>query len=508
MRTLASLALCLAVRCGPATQGPLALSSSSEAPASTPATSERRAARPAAVAREVAATTTRRRGDCDDARSGPLVAGPSEVARRRARGDMDIETGFERVRALVAQSPGPRPGRIRDPALERWLAGIVAELRRANERARLPFTPGEPRQPVDDVSSMYNDCALEIIDADLATGSAHLGSVKRAMILVDGDVSIPFIRDSIVIATGRVRSAFVDNSVVIAGGELRVSGGGRRFADGRGGIPNILLSGATVRGPSWGAVVGAPDGVDWQPRWGSVLVSSPAMQRVAPGASRTSSVILAHTVVSPLAGRYEAAVSRGERPRVCLYAAGEERELACGLQGQALRGELAGWRIAFSSDTLVTLARGEERLRVHPSRAPLGPSGGLSPPANAEVHAVGVYDSPLPYGNIRVRVHPRDAPVVLVLMSHEAVSWEVQAEGVELAGVVLAGYRLASVRGLPPGTPVVTRVHELGERAFRTHEADDPTVKASLHEVLGRAIAPRSFVGFEHAPPEVDLAAD
>ena len=105
----------------------------------------------------------------------------------------------------------------------------------ASERARLPFTPGEPRQPVDDVSSMYNDCALEIIDADLATGSAHLGSVKRAMILVDGDVSIPFIRDSIVIATGRVRSAFVDNSVVIAGGELRVSGGGRRFADGRGG---------------------------------------------------------------------------------------------------------------------------------------------------------------------------------------------------------------------------------------------------------------------------------
>jgi hypothetical protein len=431
----------------------------------------------------------------------PPRAGPADAPL--PAGAVELGAAWARVRAITAAAP--RPGdRIRDAALEAWLDAMIEEVRRVDPRARLPFEPGEPRRPVTATHSTYTGKDGELIDGDLATPSILLGSVKRALVLVDGDANLGFIRDSIVVVTGRLHAAFIDDSVVIAGAGIEVSHGCRTFGERRGGgIPCVLLSGTTVRGGAFGAILGAPDGSDVHLEAGSTFISSPAMERVAGAATKRARLVLARLTTSTLEAGLEAAVGPGPIPRVCVYRRGEPAAISCAAERGLLGGALDGWRLAFSSSRLVVLARGSERIRLAPDRPALADQPAtLAVPRGAEVHLIGAYAPVLPRGRVTVEVERRGAPIVLVLMSHESIDWQVRvARGVEIAGVVLAGWEQSWVSGV--AAPIATRLHVFGEPAFYAYaEGGDgwSDVGSGLADVLGRTVQHTSFQGSERAP--------
>lgn len=84
-------------------------------------------------------------------------------------------------------------------------------------------------------------------------------------------------------------------------------------------------------------------------------------------------------------------------------------------------------------------------------------------PADAEVAAIGVYESksgthgadrPRSPGFVRVTVAPASQPLVLVLTNYEPVRWIVQNQGRKISAVLLSGYYESSVLGLT-GVPVL-----------------------------------------------------
>lgn len=461
---------------------------------------------------------------CDDARAiepvaGPLADGPTKDARRMARsrttarasGALDLAIPLARVRALVASHRTPGHA-IRDAALESWLSQASTELQRVTGEGALPFTPGKTRKPNASGTSSYGSCDALLIDGDLATQSRHIGFLSRALVLVDGDLDLGFARDSIVIATGRVRVAFVDDSFIIAGKGLRVSHAGRRYAEGRGGIANVLLSGTTVRGPPWGAIVSAPDGADYRPVWRTRFVSSPAMEILAPEAHHRSRFVFSDAPDATVRAPYEAFTGEGEMPRVCLFERGRSMPAACGLEGQTLDGRLRGWTIAFASHELVVLRKGDARLVLRPDRSRAQrmalpqPLERLTPPPTAKAYIAAVYKGSVPFANVRVDITRSAQPIVLVLTSYEAVSWEIHAEGgAQIAGVVLGGVQYSPVRGLPPGTPIVTRIHALGERALLLHDSKPKQIADALQQTTGRTLPVGRVIALEHAPPALRL---
>lgn len=428
-----------------------------------------------------------------------------------ARERTELEAAMLRVRAIVQSAPpGTEPGRpIRDAALEAWLRSLVGRIRTATGRGQLPFEPGARRVPNDrGVNSTYTGRERVVIDTDLATRSARLGSVARSLVLIDGDAHIGFVRDSIVIVTGRADVAFSDDSLVVAAGGLSVSHAGRPLHDG--GIPDLLVSGTTLRiSHAWRPVIVAPDGTDASLETGARIASLALELLDSPAIVRDPALAITGTRASPLERELEAIVGDGPAPRVCVHRAADPAAIACGIEGEPLSGALAGFAIAWSSPRLVVLARGAERVRLLPSRVSTTELAHLALAPSTEVHVVGAYEPELPGGRVRVEV-ARRAPVALVLMSHDAITWDVVAQpGAEIVGVVAAGWDLSRITGLPPGTPVVTRLHALGEPSFSAHgpEADGwASALAGIAESLGRTgggSTMTSFTGAELAPPRV-----
>jgi hypothetical protein len=430
------------------------------------------------------------------------------LAPPELREQSELEVAMDRVRDIVVRA---RPGEpIRDAALEAWLASLVSRIRAATGRGQLPFEPGAPRSPANpSLSSTYTGREPVLSDGDLAARGTRLGSVSRALVLIDGDAHIGFVRDSIVIVTGRADVAFSDDSLVIAAGGLSVSHAGRPRDDA--GIPDLLVSGTTLRiSHASGAVLVAPDGTDASFETGSVIVGSLAMELLeSPAIVRGASILRTGATVSPLERELVASVGDGPAPRACVHRAGAPAAIACAIEGEPLDGALSGLVVAWSSPRLVVLARGDERVRLLPVRTTREEPAHLALAPGTEVHVVGVYEPELPGGHVRVEV-ARRAPVVLVLMSHDAVTWDVvSGAGAEIVGVVVAGWDLSRVRGLPRGTPVATRMHALGERAFGAHEgsgAEWAAASAGIAEALGVAAFTRaSFTGAEIAPATVEI---
>ena len=98
--------------------------------------------------------------------------------------------------------------------------------------------------------------------------------------------------------------------------------------------------------------------------------------------------------------------------------------------------------------------------------------------ADAEVHAVGVYEGTVPadggaslgghrLGIVDVTVAVRDRPVVLVLTAYEPVHWRIGvAPGVQLMKVFAWGYYAPLLSGVPENVPITTRSHEVDRSSF------------------------------------------
>lgn len=94
----------------------------------------------------------------------------------------------------------------------------------------------------------------------------------------------------------------------------------------------------------------------------------------------------------------------------------------------------------------------------------------LKIPENSEIHAVGVYEgergenenetTAQSLRHISVHVTRKGVPLVLLLMAHDAVNWDITSDnGVEIAEVIASGYENPVVTGVPPGVRVVTWSH-------------------------------------------------
>ena len=145
-----------------------------------------------------------------------------------------------------------------------------------------------------------------------------------------------------------------------------------------------------------------------------------------------------------------------------------------------------------------------------------------------KVYAVGIYagleplqdnDAAKPATEAEVMVTEEDAPVVLVLMAHDATLWRVgRTKKANIAGVLVGGYNRGSVSGLPKDVPLLITSHQKKKGMancpnFYAHEAGPRLLHANnrIKKYTGREIDHFVFQAqdgiFYAGPPEPQQAA-
>jgi hypothetical protein len=100
-----------------------------------------------------------------------------------------------------------------------------------------------------------------------------------------------------------------------------------------------------------------------------------------------------------------------------------------------------------------------------------------------QLHAIGIHR-----GRPRVTLTYKGAPLILVLCAYNPTEWTIDVDsGVQLKKVIVSGYHLQQVRGVPEGIPIEIRSHEGGDRDW--FYADTPLevqdVSARLKKISG-----------------------
>ena len=430
-----------------------------------------------------------------------------------------------RIRVSAARRGGDRV----DLEIDRMVRALVARVQSVTLRGRLPVDlrqlPGRA-QPESGPVKYRSPWGSEISSGGLHVMKAHytgpavaLGAAYGAAVVVDGSVRIGSLADSVVLATGDVDIAHCDRSVVVAGGRIEISGDGSMLSNGRG-FASILVSGRRIDAGSYGGVLAAADGVV-AGNAGIATVNTPAariagasLEAIGAAAYMDPGLVLSDAAEAPeLPLQFEAALatqsSDARRRGAYLFRRGEPRPAAWGREGQPLRGlggplaeALAGFEVAFAAPMHVVLRRGPVRVDLAPSRPALEPPAaqGLSLPPDVEAHAVGVYLSARADGVVTVEVDRPGPPLLLVLTAYETVRWKVQlSAGTSVAGVVLGGVHAPDgLDGLPPGTPVLSRVNDYGEKYLYDYPGrtdSGPGVRELVRELTGKD--PASFQGAE-----------
>lgn len=126
----------------------------------------------------------------------------------------------------------------------------------------------------------------------------------------------------------------------------------------------------------------------------------------------------------------------------------------------------------------------------------------LAAAAGAELHVVSINSSDSDNKNgdqIDVDVQPTDKPIVLALVSHMPVLWNVKlAPGARLKAVIIGGYHEQEFEGIPAGIPIVCRTYfpSGNQNYFCGHEWDSDDshysgkkVAERLKELTGLSVA-------------------
>jgi hypothetical protein len=390
-----------------------------------------------------------------------------------------LSTLFARVKAIAAGSAWKANG-WRDADLETTFDRLITNLDAVTGRGIAPLEfahviPG--RRPIKSRTLIeFGNTSISIRDASGREKLSGVIAVDRggsyqsadgAIILSDGDLRIGYVKDSIIIATGSVDLAHVNRSVVIAGGPLEISHEGSDFEYGRG-FNSILLTASQLSASfTRGAVVGAADGLKTKSLAGGVAINTPGYDSIS-----TTAITLSDTKVSTAGNRYEVAVGNGDEPRIAIYEA--RTPIAFGyvdslleLAGNRQGHPLAGFRVISSTPKLVVLGQGNQRLHLTPTpkKTPTFPPEPIIPiTSDTVVHGVGIYEPKRARGPVTVEVAAFDKPTVLVLTSYQATRWRVVLPTkLKLQGVVLIGHAPQSIEGIPPGIPIVVRVHAFGQ---------------------------------------------
>jgi len=430
--------------------------------------------------------------------------------------------------ARVRKSAATRAGERVDPEIDRQLKTLVARIQATTLRGLLPVDPpalpglSQPQSgPLTYRSPWGSETSSggpHVMNAHYAGPGVVLGGVFGGMVVVDGQARIGSVTDSIVLATGDVDIGHANRSIVVAGGRIEISGDGSLLEYGSG-FASILVSGRRIDAGSIGGVLAAADGVAVGSR-DVATVNVPAgriaggpMEALGTGAYRDPGLVLSDAAPSPQLAAFEVALAKSwseARLRgAYLFRRGDEQPIAWGRESEPLRGlggplppELAGFGIGFVSPELVVLRGGAARADLAPSRPPRDPppSPSLSLPSGCEAHAVGVYVSTRADNVVEVDVDRPGAPVLLLLSAYEAVRWRIHlSPGTTVVGAVLGGYHAPDgLEGLEPGTPVLTRVHDYGEKPLYDYPGrtdPGPGVKELARELTGRD--PASFQGAE-----------
>jgi len=429
--------------------------------------------------------------------------------------------------ARVRRSAATRAGERVDPEIDRQVRALVARIQATTLRGLLPVDPlalpgrGRPGSGQLQYSSPWG--------AEISSGGPHvtnahytgpgvvLGGVFGGMVVVDGMARIGSVTDSIVLATGDVDIAFVNRSIVVAGGRIEITGDGSMLEYGRG-FASILVSGRRIDAGSCGGVLAAADGVATGNRVATVNVPAARidggpLETLGTAVYRDPGLVLSDAAQSPQLAAFEVALatSRTEARRngVYLFRRGDQQPIAWGRESEPLRGlggslppELEGYDVGFASPARVVLRSGSARADLVPSRPPRDPppSPSFRLPPECEAHAVGVYLSTRADNVVEVDVDRPGVPILLLLSAYEAVRWRIRlSPGTRVVGAVLGGYHAPDgLEGLEPGTPVLTRVHDYGERPLYDYPGrtdPGPGVKELARELTDHDLA--SFQGAE-----------
>lgn len=136
----------------------------------------------------------------------------------------------------------------------------------------------------------------------------------------------------------------------------------------------------------------------------------------------------------------------------------------------------------------------------------------------SEVHLVGIYegytktDGMIHGGKAHVSINRPGKSVMLVLVSHNSVTWEVAVnKDTKLEKVILGGSKRTAVIGLPEKVTVVEafRTSKTPLLPFATYKIDDPsfrTIVETLHGLTGQDIA--SFAGVYRAEADILLSVE
>ena len=105
---------------------------------------------------------------------------------------------------------------------------------------------------------------------------------------------------------------------------------------------------------------------------------------------------------------------------------------------------------------------------------------------------------------VDVAVSYTKAPVVIALMAYSATTWNVEvASGVNLQGIVLAGYHNQTLKGVPRDLPVIAHVSKdafcgdcvRGSGYFYAYQQDADYAGAAVHLYQSTGLQPASFQG-------------
>ncbi|HZN91913.1 MAG TPA: hypothetical protein VFB81_04390, partial [Myxococcales bacterium] len=430
--------------------------------------------------------------------------------------------------ARVRRSAATRAGERVDPEIDRQLRALVARIQATTLRGLLPVDPpalpgrshpaSGPLRYRSPWGSETSAGGAHVMNAHYTGPGVVLGGVFGGMVVVDGPARIGSVTDSIVLATGDVDIAHVNRSIVVAGGRIEISGDGLLLEYGHG-FASILVSGRRIDAGSRGGVLAAADGVAVGNAGVATVnvragrIGGGPLEALGTAAYRDPGLVLSDAAPSPQLAAFEVALaaprSEARRNGVYLFRRGDEQPVAWGRESEPLLGlggplppELAGYDVGFAGPARVVLRSGSARADLVPSRPPRDPppSPSFSPPPGCEAHAVGVYLSTRADNVVEVDVDRPGVPVLLVLSAYEAVRWRIRlSPGTKVVGAVLGGYHAPDgLEGLEPGTPVVTRVHDYGERPLFDYPGrtdPGPGVKELVRELTGRD--PASFQGAE-----------
>ncbi len=123
-----------------------------------------------------------------------------------------------------------------------------------------------------------------------------------------------------------------------------------------------------------------------------------------------------------------------------------------GLPVSTFQGQSSG--VSFIVDGKEGHGFGQGGLALLAPQQQPAPRDLLAASANAELHVVGVYHQDLQSRGrpLEVEVRPTAKPVVLVLTSYSSVVWNIKCvPGARLSAVIVGGYYVQAVDGLPPG---------------------------------------------------------